>query len=798
MISGRALLVARVALVALLAFSAWQLIHFRTETAIAQFIPEGESRDKINLGGLIKATSFTRGMILDVELPPDATEDAAVAFSDEFARQLREAGPFARVTHGVDEASGEEFYHLYFPRRYALLSDRPEDEIPALFSDDGLADAFAALHAQLALPSGMLLKRVAGQDPTLAFPGLLQRLEAQRAHLAPHLFRGRFFSPDHRHLLLVVETDADAFDARAQRGIIDTLHAVFARVDAESGGGHTLTYTGLNRFALESETRIRRDVQWASTSATVGVLVLFLLFFRRPRLLLLCGAPLAFGVAAAMGVTLAVFGSIHGLTLAFGSTLLGVCIDYPVHLLNHLRFTRGHDADRQRRSRRRIRASLSIGMLTTLAGYTMVGLSSFPGVRQIAVFSSVGILASFAFTLAFLPLLAGWALPPDEPGLVGWKGRLGAWTGLGRYRVVLAVALIAVALAGAVGIPRITLQTDARAFDIADPGTLAEDEAIRARMPASSFPLYLLSSGADAEEALQRGEALARQLEALEASGHVIRHASIRRLLPSAQLQRRNLAALAAVDDPEIPARAALEGAGFRPEAFQSFFDDLRAVREGAVEPLTPDLLLESTVGELVRGFLLEYRDRTYVLTLVQPAEAGDDLASVLPDEDHLVRFSGLAVASAVMSDTQRQIAWLGLAGLVLNAIILVAYRRRPGGLAATLAPASIAIVVVLGVLGFSGTKMSFFHVMSLLLVLSSGVDYAVFLSDSRRSGNREDASIASVSVLFSALTTALVFGALAVCQTPALRAIGGTVAGGIVLACALAFVIAGMERDRG
>ena len=39
-----------------------------------------------------------------------------------------------------------------------------------------------------------------------------------------------------------------------------------------------------------------------------------------------------------MGTTLAVFGSIHGLTIAFGTTLLGVCIDYPVHLLNHRRF----------------------------------------------------------------------------------------------------------------------------------------------------------------------------------------------------------------------------------------------------------------------------------------------------------------------------------------------------------------------------------------------------------------------------------------------------------------------------
>lgn len=778
----------RLALILLFVVCALQLTRFRTETAITQFLPEGESRDKMALAGLIRATSFTRGMILDVQLPEGGESDAAVAFSDRLASSLMDSGLFVGVTNGADEGTAEAFHGIYFPRRYGLLADQPEQEIGELFGDEGLTRSMRTLRDQLALPSGLMLKRLADDDPTLAFPALLQRLEALRARTAPHIHCGRFFSPDHHHLLLLAETRADAFDTVEQRRAIDTLHRSFDSLDADMGGGYELTFTGLNRFALESETRIRRDVMWASIAATIGVLALFALFFRRMRLLLLCASPLLFGVVIAMGVTLALFGAIHGLTLAFGTTLLGVCIDYPVHLLNHIRM-RGEGSG-HRRSRRRLHASLAIGAVTTLAGYLVISLSSFPGVRQIAVFSAAGIVSAFAFTMAFVPPVARSMLHGEAPSLGGWMARAGAWRSVGRARVALAAVLGLLALASGIAIGAIRAETDPLAFDVADPGTREADEAIRGRLPAASFPLYVLASGADAEEALQRNEQLSRDLDDLVDAGHVARYASVRWLLPSRRLQERNVQAIVAVDGLEARARSAMEAAGFLPDSFAGFFEAMGRLRAGEIDPVTPELLADSPLGQMVGGFLVTFQGRSHVLTLVEPAQPGDDLTAVLPPAGHLVRFSGMAMASAVMTDTQRQIAVLGVIGLALNLVILALYRRRAAGIATTLLPATLAIIVVLGLIGLTGTPLTFLHVVALLLVLSSGVDYAVFLSDSRRSASGEDVAIASISVTFSAATTTLVFGVLAVCQTPALRILGLTVGGGILLACVFAFAI--------
>lgn len=788
--------VSRVLLIGLFAASALALTQLRVETSITHFLPAGDTRDRVALEGLLRSSSFSRGMIVDVQLADAAAGDTAVAFSDDLAAALRDAGPFDHVRNGVEDGFAEEFYRLYFPRRYALLSDRPEEEIPQAFSYEGLVASFTALRHELALPTGMMLKQLAGDDPTGAFTALMRRLEAQRGTTAPAMDRGRFCSPDGRHLLLLAETVADAFDSRAQAEAIAALHEAFAQADGAHAGDRVMSFTGLNRFALESEERIKADVRWASIAATAGVLVLFALFFRRFRLMATCALPLIFGVVVAMGITNTVFGSIHGLTLAFGSTLLGVCIDYPVHLVNHLRF--GSRGEGQQREGRRLTGSLVVGMLTTLAGYLMVGFSTFPGVKQIAVFTGAGILASFAFTLAFVPPLFARLQPgrAEQPPL--WMGRTGDWRSLVRARLPVVVILAVVGIAAAAALPRLRSGSDLRHFDVADPGTRAVDDAIRSRLPAASYPLILLTVGATAEQALQRNEAVYERLGELEASGEVARFASVRWLLPSQQLQQRNLDALASLVDLRTDASRALAATGFRPEGFEGFVRSLDAVRSGEVTPLTPQLLRDSALAEAVAGFVIEFDGSTYVASLVEPTRAGDDLADALPGDEHLIRLSGVAMAGAVLADSQRQVVRLGLIGLLLNGVILAMYRRRAAGTFTTLAPPLLAILVVLGILGATRTPLNVFHVVSLLLVLASGVDYAVFLSDSRRS--RPDGPavvVASVSVGFSALTTALVFGVLALCQTPVLRALGLTVGGGILLSAVFAFCINGVTRGR-
>jgi predicted exporter len=786
---------ARAGLLVLLGLAIHETTGLRMETDITRFLPDNQERRMLALSGLVRATGFSKGMILDIRSPDqediEASADRAIALADLLAEDLRASGLFRSVNTGGNEAIGEDTYRLWFPRRLAFLSDDPETEIPRMFSDEGLAEAATSLRDRLTLPSGSLFGKVAPADPLLAFTAIAGRMQDEAGRLAPRLHRDHYFSRDLRHLLMMVETEAPAFDTKTQKQVLDLVRTRFATRNTEAGGGFVLAFTGLNRFVVEGESRAKADVAWVSTASTIGVALLFLFFFRRLRFLPLAFLPVGFGIVTALGAVHAVNGTIHGLTLGFGSTLIGVCIDYPVHLLNHLRAIRPPDPAARNLAWRRLLRHLVVGSVTTLAGFACMAFSSYPGIREISLFAIVGIVAAFLFTVLFLPLGAPWLGPVMGKSPANALPFLEGMSRVVRTHRRSAIAILAVAGLGALALlPTITLETDARALDQADPATLAEDAAVRQHLPTAAFPRYFLVSGATPQEALAANDTLYRALRTRQTVDPDLEFVSLHPFLPSAELQKRNLAALAAVTDAGERAIRSLEKTGFRAQAFAPFLADLDAAQGGRVDPLTFDSLAGSALADVLKGFHFDHDGRTWILTLAGPSGDLEAVDAMLPDGMDRVRIEPSALVSSLVTSSQRETVLLFLLGMVVNVILIGVYRGRFRAGCVTLGPTFLALLMILAGIALLGIPLNFLHVVGMLLILAMGMDYAVFLLGRPRPADDPEASVARTSVLLSAMTTALTFGLLATCQTAALRSIGGVVCAGILLVCCLTFLV--------
>lgn len=782
----------RILFLAFLGVCAWQATHLELETRIVEFLPEGNVREQISLSGLASATGFARGMILALAAPTDLSDDevvrSSVEFSDQFALDLRSSGLFKSVSNGIDASYADEFFRIYFPRRFGFLSEHPEREISTLLAKDELDETLLDLKRRLLLPDSHWIKRIAGRDPFLVFPSLTERMRAEVAKVSPRVVNGHFFSSDLQHQILFVETLAEPFDIPSQKKNIRYIKERFEEMNSESGGGFRLSFTGLNRFSVESEKRIRGDIVWASTASTVAVVALFLIVYRRFRFLVLAFLPVGVGILAALGVSTMLFTKVHGLALAFGSTLIGVSIDYPIHLLNHMMLGGQTSLEDKKRSRIHLLRALLVGVTTTLGGFLVLALSSYPGFRQIAIYTIVGASASFLFSILFLPLAAPW-IGQQTRGISAF-GRILSnrirIRNLGRTWTI-AFAILAVSIG--FGISRLELEDDVRALDQVDPDTQQEDETIRSYLPSSGFPLYLLVPGSDLEEALDRNDRLFLRLQQLKRDGRIREFFSIHPMLPSKDIQERNLRALAAQEGLEGQLAKALKQAGFRPEAFAEFSVTIQDVRDGKVDVVTPELFPDSPLGDLIHGFTFEHDGRHWALTLVNPVSEGDTLDDVRLFNGDLVRFNRAVLVSSILSSTQKETVVLVLAGVLLNAILLFVWLRKARLVIRVLLPTVLALLLVVGGTAWLGARLNVLHVMSLLLILCMGVDYAVFLVCGRH-------DTASVSILLSALTTALTYGALALCKSPALVSIGTMVTTGILLVCLLTFLSAARQRE--
>src|SRR5258708_23908150 len=98
-----------------------------------------------------------------------------------------------------------------------------------------------------------------------------------------------------------------------------------------------LTIRGPGYFSVVAASRTRAEAEWLSALGTTGFILLLLVAYRSPRLVAFAALPIANGALAGIAATTFVFGPIHGITLAFGFTLLGVAPEYPIRLFNHRR-----------------------------------------------------------------------------------------------------------------------------------------------------------------------------------------------------------------------------------------------------------------------------------------------------------------------------------------------------------------------------------------------------------------------------------------------------------------------------
>jgi predicted exporter len=293
-------------------------------------MPGADDAELAALASRLSDSELTRTMILTVGSPDlGAAVSAARALADE----LRGQEEVESVRSGIDPQQIEEVYRLYFPRRHAFVSEDPEREIPALAEPDALRERAREVRASLALPTATLTKRLAASDPIGAFERLVARLGSQRPPL--DVQDGVFVTPDRRYAVVFLTTKASAFDSEPQSRLLAAIDAAFARIAAASPAPLELEKSGANRFAVAAESGIRRDVHWIVAVSSLGVAVVFLAFLRSLHYFALVVLPAVSGIVFGTAATRLAFGRIDGVTMAFGACLIGVAIDYSIHVLDH-------------------------------------------------------------------------------------------------------------------------------------------------------------------------------------------------------------------------------------------------------------------------------------------------------------------------------------------------------------------------------------------------------------------------------------------------------------------------------
>jgi predicted exporter len=673
---------------------------------------------------------------------------------------LRDNPNFSVITNG--EMSLDAVPDELLPYRFLLSPTLDTQRLDEKY----LHGELLARGRDLASPAGAFLEEWLPRDPTLELLKLLQRWQPMQE---PHREFDVWFDRAGRRALLLVVTNAPGFDPDRQKVALGDLEHALQQVAGDRKV--KMTVSGAGKFSVLMEARTRGQAQAFGTAATIGMILLLLVAYRSVGSIVLSSLPLASAAIAGMAAVSAIFGTVHGITLAFGFTLIGVAQDYPMHLLSHRR--PDHEpAD----IARGLWPTLATGVASTCIAYLTFMFSGVNGLAQLACFTVASLAVAGVTTRFGLPVLMASAARDfgDSRFLDRLWDRIAAlphmrWT---------AVALAATGIGVIVLAPQTFWENDLSRLTPVPRDLLITDAELRSELGTADARYLLVVSAADGEQALGALETMEPALQALVKNGAIGGYDDAARYVPTAQTQLRRQQRLPDAATLREVLRRAQIGTPFRAGVFDPFVQDVEEAR--SLPPLTVEKLRASPLGASMDMLLTQRSGGVSALVTLSGVNDVAALRAFARKAGDNVSLLDIKDASEQLIAAQRtRILWsLAAAAVLLVIVIAVALRERSRVLR-VLAPMALTTVLVLAVLRATGESLNLFHLIALILAAGLGLDYALFFEHA--SLDRAEQRRTLHAVLVCSLSTLMVFALLGLSDVPVLRAIGVTVTLGVI-----------------
>jgi len=733
-------------------------------TDIQAMLPRGEDNRLAEDFALLAESGLSSNIFISVHAQGGATRQDLVSA----AKIIEDALPGDMVTlldaKSVSPLKVMDFILTNAPN---LMTDADREQMRAYMESDTIAARLADARRELTTPQGIALKNVIRKDPLGLRFILFPRLKTFQSLSQATVSGGHLFSADGRAILLTGRSHVSVTDAEGAAEVMTVFKAIQTKlpdtISARLISG--LVHTDANAAT------IKRDILVVSLVSLCALGLVFLIFFRTVRVVGVFLAPLIALVVALGGMAL-FHGEVSAIVIGFGSVLIGISIDFSMHVYFGIARHRGSPGEAVQAI---VKPILSC-TLTSCAAFGALYLSGMPGINQLATFSITGLVAAALFSLVVLPHMSSKAT-------VTAKAAHASKTVQHPKAAFAVYALLLLAVIGCGA--SVQLEPDLRSIGYVPEQVRADEDAFNATWGNVRNKAVIFAKGDTLGQALTRNEhvhtTILDKLPGVEA-------VSLTPLMPAFETQSANREAwqrLWSKERRQVTEAINNAGAeiGFSSKAFKPFQRSLDTLPGD----IAPDSLTGASLGFLTDLLMSGSRSgETVILTLVQDSEAVQSVFSPETERELGVRLVSqmrlkTMLETAMRDDIKYFITVSGLAAALLVITLFRDVRRS----ALAMLPAGLGIASVFGVLSLAGQPLNLFHITALPLVIGLGIDYGIFLVNHEV----QELDLATLpAVRVSGLTTLASFGILILGRHPSLHSLGITVVVGVgtALLCAL------------
>ena len=371
-------------------------LEFRED--IADFLPlDGERQELLSL--YQEAAGASRIVVV---LEGSDSADSLTEAVDRFVAELeaRDTTRMVRsITDQADVSLAEQTAQFVYDNIPYFLKESDYCRMDSLLAADGyMPRRLQEDREMLMLPGGLLSSSVE-HDPLGLFTPVTEALRQASANSRFKLYNGYIFTPDMQRAIVMVESSFGNSETKGNARLVTLLRECADSLNTYHSS-LTTHFIGGPVTAVDNASQIKADSILSISIAVALILALLYYAFRRWRHLLLIAIAIGWGWLFALAALSLVHREVSIIVIGISSLILGIAVNYPLHLISHLR----HAPD-VRQALHEIARPLVVGNVTTVGAFlALVPLRSV-ALRDLGLFSAFLLIGTILFVLLWMPHL---------------------------------------------------------------------------------------------------------------------------------------------------------------------------------------------------------------------------------------------------------------------------------------------------------------------------------------------------------------------------------------------------------
>ena len=274
-----------------------------------------------------------------------------------------------------------------------------------LLQPDFIASRLQEAKERLLMPMGMgsMVEADITHDPLGLFSPVVSLMRDTAMLSRFDIYDGCLLTADHRRALVLLTSSYGGSETASNERLLSLLQAKAEKLSIINSQ-LSIRFCGAPVIAVTNASQIKTDSLLSVCIAAVLILLLLWFFLRSLRHILLIALTIGWGWVFAIACLSWVHQEVSVIVIGISSIIVGIAVNYPLHLIAHL----GHTSD-VRQALQEIVKPLVVGNITTVGAFLALVPLRAAALRDLGLFSSFLLIGTILFTLIWLPQMVGYS-----------------------------------------------------------------------------------------------------------------------------------------------------------------------------------------------------------------------------------------------------------------------------------------------------------------------------------------------------------------------------------------------------